>query len=134
MSVIRFDYGEARGSGAIAELRSVEDIGKYALVTPSISSTEHGWVEDANANSLDKMPVIGMLMDHGYPGRFVDVLLQGFIWNGDWNWSNQAVLYADSVDGGIIEGDPISATSQQVATSFTPKWIYFDPKCYTINL
>ena len=132
MNGIEFEF-VSNGSGNFARLLGGEDIAEFSTLASCPDNTDPMRVQAASAADLDRSPCWSLAIDplsNGYGWG----VLQGFVYNVNWTWTPNAVLFLSDTDGEISEGDPVSAITQEIAVALTAQWIYFNPKCENINL
>ena len=89
-----------------------------------------GHLEEADADGVATMPVIGLALETGTGAK--RVLLRGFIRDDSWGWAvggGSGALYASTNTGGLTQSAPYGGSDvvQAVGVALSGTVIYFNP-------
>jgi hypothetical protein len=90
----------------------------------------------ADADTVISMPVMAMAVASGTNAQSKEVILQGTVYNTDWNWTIGGLIYASGTLGGITQTAPVGDNDvvQIVGIAISADAIYFNPNYVTIVL
>jgi len=83
------------------------------------------------ANVVDEyLPAVGMAVENIGANRRGTILIQGLVHNNAWSWTPGVLLYASTVDGGMVQTPPLGINNviQEVGMAISATLIHFDPK------
>lgn len=115
----------AQGDGLYTEqIQAGGTITQYQLVY--VDAT--GRWQEADADAVATMPVLGLATQPITTGQKGRVLLQGFANYNAWTWTPGGLLYADTVTGDLTQTAPVGAGDvvQEIGLAFSATLIYFD--------